>query len=389
MTRKLRFSSLLLLLLLVVGAGGAEPEPDLKTFEQRLLLVRELETTLQRTSEDDAKRVAGEHLRKVDAQKPVPNLPAALFFSYYQNRLRAKAGNLVVARTGLVELAPSSTLSPEALEGLEEINYWTKDFVARVSARRLRAKVLPVSEVGRLEDRLGSPWHADIQFFGDGPPSIPAGPFQEHVAVADRYAAMRMHREAATLYVEALYSRFPASRVIDPYGQNNTSLSAAAAPLWLKAADMEYRAGNVAAMADYLAKAVVFGDEEAKDAGLKLLHRLRDQGVPAKEEPKPDAATLKAIAESYAKMNMHPRAIDITRRHAALLGPDAKKLEEKYAKEWLDRVALYCAPCVGKKAMLFGQEVYPVENRLKLTIPYPCSPEALAEVAKALKPKSK
>ena len=102
--------------------------------------------------------------------------------------------------------------------------------------------------------------------------------------------------------------------------------------------------------------------------------------------PKPidPAAKRKALTQAarlYAQLNAHPRALAlIDANRDAFEDPD--KLRKEMERQWL-------AVCkdvsrAAEKVTLYGYEVYPGGDPLKVKIPWALSDEAMASVLKRL-----
>jgi len=141
---------------------------------------------------------------------------------------------------------------------------------------------------------------------GEEGPSIPQWDTAKMRAIADRFLSMRMYAEASNAYEESFYG---ADVDVDYDGSS-----------WISAALAEYRMGDIAAMAEYLAKAIVFGSETDKVRAQQLLKNAVLLGKQEQVQSLPDARTLEGVCTLYAQLNMHPRALAILKDYAQLLG---------------------------------------------------------------------
>jgi len=137
-------------------------------------------------------------------------------------------------------------------------------------------------------------------------------------------------------------------------------------------------------MANWLAKAIVFGMDDAKSEAIQLIRMMAESGLPPRPKPVPNAGMLKEIAELYCERNMHPRAWELLQKYAGIVGAEeAQRLEDQYRKQWLVLMVDYFGD--SKKCVLFGQDATTTEDRLRITVPPPCRKEALAEAARKVK----
>jgi hypothetical protein len=170
---------------------------------------------------------------------------------------------------------------------------------------------------------------------------------------------------------------------------SDTWLSPKAAVYWAKAAECARLAGKTELGWGYLMKAAVFGDEKTYQAALKTAKQweLEDKNPPKKPNPKPvdpkvRREALTEVVRLYAKMNAHPRAWELIDAY-----PDAfenpKALKKEIQNEWL--AVVKDVSRVAKKVVLYGQEVHPNGDPLKVKIPQAMSDEAIKKVNQKLK----
>lgn len=370
--------------------------------EKQFLFVRELQQSLNELQEKIQHRdlaqqqslrksLASELLGKFDATLIDSNSPTSDFLLYYRAYLQAVAGQTPQARARLLPLLESETIAPEVMEILLEIDDGVSQlddegFRKRLGYWKSLARVIPVSAYGGFSDSQET---QETRIVEDQPliPFVNSGRTDSNlVRVAQLFFEMTLNGKAEVGYVEAIYASFP------PVANTRVWyweawLSSVTAPLWLRAAEAESKSRcREKVITDYIAKAIVFGSESTKDAALKVLQEWRENGIPETPPPaEPDAEKLKQIARLYAQMNMHPRAIEIMKEFAPVIGPEAATLQGQYEQEWLKLVAQYCVGTMPGQCVLFGQDVSQPENRLKVQIPPPLRPEALEQAAKAVR----
>ncbi len=120
---------------------------------------------------------------------------------------------------------------------------------------------------------------------------------------------------------------------------------------------------------------------------MSLLDRW--SGPPSASPGEPNQAQLakglEQVARLYAELNLHPRAIEIVDAYSSTFGPGkADALKTEFSQQWLKLLDEYCADKTGK-VILFGIDVLPKENRLKVKIPQPLSEESLKAAAEFFK----
>lgn len=379
----------------------AQDTNQVVSLEKQLVHTREIQSKLNNLQEEiegldyakqqESRRSLAINLLKdyQDFSTPKTALPVD-FLRYYRAYLQATAGQTGEARQNLLALLDSKVIAPETISALIEIDPGVSQLNVEGFERRLRyfeslALALPVSVGGSFADGHKTQLTRMVE---DLPiiPFVHSGRMDSNlVGVARLFFEMKMYDEAQIRYVEAIYATFPPIMGIRGWYWESW-LSRASAPLWLKAAEAEMQSSRrEEVIANYIAKAVVFGSDDTKDEALKVLDAWRENGAP-KTPPvaEPDADKLKQIARLYAQMNMHPRAIEIMKEFAPVIGPEAVTLQGQYEQEWLKLVAQYCVGTVPGQCVLFGQDVSQPENRLKVRIPPPLRPEALAEAAKTV-----
>lgn len=150
----------------------------------------------------------------------------------------------------------------------------------------------------------------------------------------------------------------------------------------MKAGDAEWQLGNAERAADYFLRGFIFVHK--REPGLKMLAKWKaGRGRGAVPVPKPDPGRLEKIARLYASMKLYPRALQVVRDHAKLLGPRAAELEQEFVKNWLvirkEHVGNNFTRCV-----LFGQDVTTEKDWLNVTIPPASYERTRGEAAKTM-----
>ena len=400
---------LVLILTLAACCGVCSGEDRLQTLEQNCRRFREFQVRLDQAGSADAAATVQQCLKACDAA-PVPaGALAGDVFALYRARLLHVAGKRDEAIAAFAALAGSPAVAPEALDSLARIlepaDYHAaedEDYEAERACRELLSAVVPTTTEGsslivstRFVLGVDDPYRT---------PPLDERPLGQ---IAGKFAKMGMHKQAAQAFREAIlaadFDPFTWNAREDDYGYREERRlpwqSDGVPAMWLAAAREERLSGSVDRAADCVAKAIIFGGEREAQKGFELIAWLRQEPSPQPEPPKPDVEWLKWIAWLCTEMNMHPRALAILREHRDLLGESARVLEPNYADEWLDVLERYghgggdIMVTTPPIAVLFGQPAATREERLKVVIPPPCSPDSLAkakermaELIKNLKP---
>jgi len=176
---------------------------------------------------------------------------------------------------------------------------------------------------------------------------------------------MGLYDAAAVAFEEAAY---------DAEGRGSMSLQVAIKKDWLQAANAEWHCGRVRTAADFLAKALAFGEPEQREEAKTLLEQVRKTERPPRDEPRPDSAKLLEVARLYASLGVQPRAVELLRRFEGLL--EGSQLEALYLDQWVRRRSILG---FQDRSELFGQDVRTDVDYQCLTIPPPASPGARQE----------
>jgi hypothetical protein len=250
------------------------------------------------------------------------------------------------------------------------------------------AEMLPISLWRRGSDLRRS----DLSFFMDGfpekvqyeqeTPLIPLHDSRKMLEIAGCLQRCGFHELARRAYAEAVYSTFAPAWIMEPC--QGSWLSPEAAELWAEAAQCARLAGRQELAWYYLMKAAVFGSDA-------LFEQTRVTAEQWSNEPKPAAPpavdpvvkreALTRVVRLYAELNAHPRALLlIDENRDALDDPDA--LRKEIVEQWLPVVRE--ASAFATRVTLYGYEVYPGGDPLKVRIPWALSDDALDSVRERL-----
>jgi hypothetical protein len=257
--------------------------------------------------------------------------------------------------------------------------------------RLVRASIGRMSPVSLWGERLNR-IHSEMRGLTNPPPAtVPDVELGRSLEVSANLFRAGLFDNAWRAYTEAIYGELGPSWISShsaKYRDNNW-LSPKAAVYWAKAAECARLAGKTELGWGYLMKAAVFGDEKTYKAALKTATQwdIEDKDPTKKPKPKPidpkvRREALTKVVRLYAKMNAHPRAWELIDAY-----PDAfenpKSLKKEIQDEWL--VVVKGASWGAMKVVLYGQEVYPNGDPLKVKIPQAMSDEAIKKVNKQLK----
>ena len=414
---------LVLILTLAACCGVCSGEDRLQTLEQNCRRFREFQVRLDQAGSADAAATAQQCLKACDAA-PVPaGALAGNVFALYRARLLHVAGKRDEAIAAFAALAGSPAVAPEALDSLARIfepaDYHAaeaEDYEAGDACEELLSAVAPTAGGG--SGVIGTTHVLSDEYDAYSTPPIDERPLGR---IAGKFAKMGMHKQAAQACREAIYAadfglflRYASGDDDEYWDRHRMPWRGHGVPaMWLMAAREEWLSGVGSAAAggvdraaesaaDCIAKAIISGGEREAQKGFELIARIRQEPNPKPEPPKPDPEWLKRIAWFYTEMNMHPRALAILREHRELLGESARVLEPNYADAWLYMLDHHgegggCIVIANppKFTVLFDQPAATLEERLKIAIPPPCSPAALAkakermpEIIKSLKPET-
>lgn len=279
------------------------------------------------------------------------------------------------------------SIGPECVLALMELHSSSKQ--KRFLYTECFAELLPVSAWGKQIDGRNSVFLGDIK-----PPraSVPAGDKAAMFAVAGHLERAGLYDLAWRAYAEAIYVGFPPAWI----GENweGTWVSPRAAEYWAKAAQCARLAGKKKLAWAYLTKAAIFGNEEVyartQTTARKWNAEAKAAATTKPTAPKPIDPGVKreALTEAvrlYARLNAHPRGLAlIDANRNAFEDPD--KLRKEMERQWM--AVVKDASRGARKVTLYGYEVYPKGDPLKVRIPWGLSDKGMTSVLKRLRPVS-
>ena len=203
--------------------------------------------------------------------------------------------------------------------------------------------------------------------------------------MAKKYENIGKFRYAGLAYLEYIYAGLSQSFLFEIPEPGNALFSNEQAKLWLSVAENMNRTKNVNNAIGYLLRSVVFGDGEDEEYCIDLAvewgNRATSEDV-VQIDSLEKTKILESIIESYVKLNMHPRAWTLVDEFANEI-TNPKELKNRITEDWLKIVEE--SKRGRTKVVLYNQEVWPNGDPLSVTIPWPCSDDAIAKVQEILK----
>ena len=348
--------------------ANAQLNEDVGQVRRYLSICKRAEAALAEAGDDRARRQAVAREALADIPPQLIGVEGDLpFLTYLRARLFLIAGDVAAAQTMLVPVTEGPRASPELILLRVQDSERQGGADARTWAWAALGRSLPLSAAGRIRDEqlMASPFDAEW-------PVVPTPEAQALKRVATAFAEMQLHQVAAKAYREAVYSAFPPPRALDSHYGRECWFSGATAELWQASGRSAALSAQRAEAADAFAKAY-FSCATPQEPGIaaELEAVARGQDAPQAVQAVVSAQALKEVAELYASMRMHPRAV-----WALTLGDDGldrelEPLRATYEREWSELMRQYCA-LREANCFLFGQKVTPQTRAADLVIPWPC-----------------
>jgi len=351
----------------------SQERSELLTFEKRCESVGELEDKL-RTTPSNEEVSAQECLNAFDRLNVHQGELGGDFFSYYRARLLMKAGRWEDAVPIFADLSGSSSLAPEATLGLAVVfeqggHFHPSREIDRLCRSEL-ARLVPASDY--FQASL-VPVDADAQDSREFRIPGTTSKKDELLGIGTRYAQMGMWSHAAGVYKEALYAGIFPCFSFSITSEEESWASVASAAYWVQVAMAEWQLRDAGDASNHIAKAFVFGGTRERQRAREFIKSIAHR-EPPENPPRPKGEKLLEIADIYAKMEMHPRAIELLRDHSDLLGDTGRKLLTSLEDKWVSLVQKYCDEQDEGGCTLFGQRVEQKTDILSISIAYPSDP---------------
>jgi hypothetical protein len=243
------------------------------------------------------------------------------------------------------------------------------------------ADLLPLSAWRRYANGGASGYLADIN---PPRPSIPQMNRDKIIAIASLLEETGMFDLAWRAQVEAIYCGY--SPAWPSENRDGTWLSEETADHWGRAAEYAHRAGRTELGTNYLLKAAVFGGEKAFEKAEKISRKWSAVATSETESKAVDEearrAALTRVVHLYAEINAHPRALQLLDDYPEVF-EDAQKLRKEIEEQWI--AVVKDASRAAIQVTLYGTQVYPTGDPLKVRIPWAFSDEAVRSVRDRLK----
>lgn len=368
---------------------GQVTEERVAEFVETMTRLHQIETRLRqhRAVDEAARQFARQSLDVLQVELP-PETPGALIHKGYRLRLLVLLEERNEAVKLARELAATETWVGEGISvpGVLAVRQGEREAIVY---QRLWADLFPLSQVTQWADNSRNVVPEDAIFARTEAPIIPMVRRDQLQEIGRIWEQSGRYDEAALSYREAVFCegwlRFERIAIHEGW------LSLTTAPLWFRVAENDWRAGRQMEAFESLAKGMVFGNDQHFAEGKQLAERLaRPAERPADDPAQLDADTLLRIITLYREMNAHPRAMWLLEEHRDLFAEDAWQAAwDDVTREWLERVKGHLAMYVIREGeiYLFGHNVFPEDQRLKVRVPPAYHPEALERLRRAVEVK--
>ena len=212
---------------------------------------------------------------------------------------------------------------------------------------------------------------------------IPSINGKKMLAVAESFESIFSYDLSMNAYLDYIYTCLAPSEM--SFSFHNPKVRGWFTPdtgrIWRRVANAAFFAGERINAYEYLAKSVIFGKEDGEKEARLLIEtwnmssELPEVSLDSKKQ------MLDTILSMYIEMNIHPRCMDVINAHRESFEEESTIITD-IQKRW---VSLTEKLKVHKKVVLYGQEIWPNGDPLSVTIPWPCSEEAIAKVQEILK----
>ena len=283
------------------------------------------------------------------------------------------------ARRRFADLLSSASVAPECLVTLSEFGNQDQPPLPSNELERSIARLLPLSWWSWMADFRDSGISVDMKPL---PPGTPFGDVKAMVEIAERFERLGLYSLARKAYVEAIYGGLrPNWVVIGDSPKEKTWLSPDTAVLWQRTAEDAWKAGEHSLAYEYLAKSAIFGPESQVDKAKAVAQRWA-VGKAEKEVAISKAERrrlLKEIVDLYAKLNAHPRSLELIQKYRNWLD-EPNELYAKYSKQWKAVAFRRSFGSVARHLVVFGVKVTDAVDPTTIRIPFACEPTRLREV---------
>jgi hypothetical protein len=281
----------------------------------------------------------------------------------------------------LLRAAGHSITAPEAIFGLSNLSGEEAFQLNYSTFQECMAQLLPLSRWGGMygTEQIGRP-----NFPANHTPyNIPIVDAAHFLKIAEVLEGARIYKHAYFSFLEYIYAVLACAPITEDYGTRNAAwFTPDTVVLWRRAAENAFKAGMMDEARACIAKAIIFSVEEER---LSILEEVRSwrigAGSPPGSDVPPNGRLLSDVISLYMEIGAHPRAIALVSDYSELFfDPEATK--RKIQNEWLQLVESMKSSRM--KLVLYGTEVWPNGDPLVVTIPWPCSKEAIVKIGRLL-----
>ncbi len=287
-----------------------------------------------------------------------------------------------------VQKIPKEML-PEGLFGIRRGRTGLEEPLA--TCNRIHGELLPLSMWGGIEaPQAEKPGEIVVTDMMEPPrPCVPRLDKRVMLNVAVELEKANAWDLAWRAYLEVAYYNTVESLTSRYTG---TWLSEKISVYWLKVAECAYEARKTRIAASYLLKAAVFGgkgvQKTAEGLAVKWARGKRPEKSVRVANKKEKIAALTKAVYLYAKLNAHPRSLQLISKYPDLL-EGTGKLRKQIEQQWT-AVAKEASVGLPRRVVFYGVQVSPKGDPFKVKIPWAFSEEAIRSAkARLIKLKAK
>ena len=357
----------------VSGTPPVYAEREWKQFEAKCLDLRKVEESMRAAKASEYEKQVQLVLQNTKDRFALDELGGEVFV-LHRAYLCARGGSEMRARNLLLDLVDRPGVSAESLSALADIARTDGRTSDVVFLEMQLAQVLPLSGFSVIHNAA---WRG-----GDGRwPVIPVVDKDGMIRVAQKLRLMGLLDVAGSAYREAIYATYSPEYPISGYGISGKWLSSESGDLWLKVADCDFRRGEEMGAASALAKVIIFGGESQTLAARAMIGKYMAGQVSRHQEVvRPDKKDIQEVAEIYAGMNFHPRAVawisSVASSHDVIW---RQRIERDYTRRWT--LVLDQTPTGEGTLTLFGRGFTSKADAVKARVPFSCSRENLGSIS--------
>lgn len=236
----------------------------------------------------------------------------------------------------------------------------------RVTVQNELGNAIPLGFYGQLRDSRVN----QIPDVDPPPPSFPSGKVEETLSeIGKIYEEMGMTEEALNAFLESLHAY--GSNLLWQSGERMKERS----ELWVKVAEINM-VNNEPMLAARAYLKAAYCDGSLKETVVEGLNKCFTAQERTKEAKSPDIdiEKMKRIAQLYALINVHPRALEVLKKAEENTGVSMKDEKERILQEWIElmqRLEYLVKLSPDGVATVFGLRVSEIKDWEDVHIPYP------------------